>query len=135
MVLKLTKDGRVQVVLGRPIHCHPSHYAADSIQSSPLNEPQSIAFSPQGDLYVAESDGQRINRVRRAAPNGRRLEVSRPGSGSFNFCVRVLLSNSNSNLYFLQTNSAHNIELTVILYYIRNIDHSMKILTVYFFVK
>ena len=75
MVLKLTKDGRVQIVLGRPLHCHPSHYAADSIQSAALSEPQSIAFSPQGDLYVAESDSQRINRVRRVAPNGRRLEV------------------------------------------------------------
>jgi hypothetical protein len=26
--------------------------------------PQSIAFGPSGDLYVAESDSQRINRVR-----------------------------------------------------------------------
>ena len=69
MVLSLTKDGRVQIAAGRPLHCHPSQYQENSPQSSALIEPQSISFSPRGELYIAESDSQRINRVRRVAQN------------------------------------------------------------------
>ena len=47
MVLQLTKDGRVQIAAGRPLHCHPSQYEEEGPQSSALLEPQSIAFSPQ----------------------------------------------------------------------------------------
>ena len=57
VVLKLTDDGRVSVVAGRPLHS--------------LVEPQSLAFAPNGDLFVAESDSQRINRVRRISTDGR----------------------------------------------------------------
>ena len=74
MVLQLTKDHRIKIVAGRPLHCHPSQYGPNSPQSAALNEPQSIAFSPTGDLYVAESDSQRINRVRKIS-NNRQIET------------------------------------------------------------
>ena len=74
MVLLLTKDHRIKIVAGRPLHCHPSQYGPNSPQSAALNEPQSIAFSPTGDLYVAESDSQRINRVRKIS-NNRQIET------------------------------------------------------------
>ena len=69
MVLQVTADGRVRAVAGRPLHCHPSQYPPASPQAAALTEPQSIGFSPTGELYIAESDSQRINRVRRISHN------------------------------------------------------------------
>lgn len=66
MILQLAPDGRVKVVAGRPLHC-PSPlggYHSELATHATLVMPQSIAFGPSGDLYVAESDSQRINRVR-----------------------------------------------------------------------
>ncbi len=47
----------------------PSAAAAAAAAAS-LVEPQSLAFAPNGDLFVAESDSQRVNRVRRVATDG-----------------------------------------------------------------
>ena len=76
--IQVTTDGRVQVVAGRPLHCsavggHRSQqsFSNDWATSTNLIQPQSIAFAPNGDLYVAESDSQRINRVRMVATNGK----------------------------------------------------------------
>ena len=69
MVLGMTQDGRVRIVAGRPLHCHAGQYAPGAPQSSALNQPQSIAFSATGEMYIAESDSQRINRVRRVGNN------------------------------------------------------------------
>ena len=69
MVLQMTKDGRVKNVAGRPLHCHASQYDHNSPQSAALNQPQSITFSATGELYIAESDSQRINRVRKIGNN------------------------------------------------------------------
>ena len=76
--IQVTTDGRVQVVAGRPLHCSAvgSHrnqqsFSNDWATSTNLIQPQSIAFAPNGDLYVAESDSQRINRVRMVATNGK----------------------------------------------------------------
>ena len=74
MVLQMTKDGRVKIVAGRPLHCHQSQYGPNSPQSSALNQPQSITFSATGELYIAESDSQRINRVRKIG-NNRQIET------------------------------------------------------------
>ena len=78
VILKVTTDGRVQVVAGRPLHCSPvgGHRNQQSLSndwatSTTLIQPQSIAFAPNGDLYVAESDSQRINRVRMVTTNGK----------------------------------------------------------------
>ncbi|CAG2169498.1 unnamed protein product, partial [Oppiella nova] len=76
MVLKLTQDRRLRVVAGRPSHCSsvitgtpeevPNAETGDGMLASQvfLESPQSIAFGPNGDLYIAESDSQTINRVR-----------------------------------------------------------------------
>lgn len=64
MILQLTPDGRVKVVSGRPLHCPAHGHDSELATHATLVMPQSIAFGPNGDLYVAESDSQRINRIR-----------------------------------------------------------------------
>lgn len=67
MILRLTADGRVKVVAGRPLHCPPmAHFDTDLefATQATLVMPQSITFATNGDLYIGESDSQRINRVR-----------------------------------------------------------------------
>ncbi|XP_073841878.1 teneurin transmembrane protein Ten-m isoform X2 [Musca autumnalis] len=73
MILRMTPDGRVRVISGRPLHCATSSFLYDSdlATHATLVMPQSIAFGPLGELYVAESDSQRINRVRVIGTNGR----------------------------------------------------------------
>ena len=39
-----------------------SRRTSDLATDASLIEPQSLAFAPNGDLYIAESDSQRINR-------------------------------------------------------------------------
>ncbi|XP_076273630.1 teneurin transmembrane protein Ten-m isoform X3 [Rhynchophorus ferrugineus] len=73
MILQLTLDGRVKVVAGRPLHCASPllGYDVELATHATLVMPQSIAFSSAGDLYVAESDSQRINRVRVIGTDGK----------------------------------------------------------------
>lgn len=73
MILRMAPDGRVRVVAGRPLHCAStvSSYDTDLAAHATLVMPQSIAFSATGDLYVAESDSQRINRVRVIGTDGK----------------------------------------------------------------
>lgn len=61
------------MVAGRPLHCPSpaSGYDAELATHATLTMPQSIAFAPSGDLYVAESDSQRINRVRVIGTDGK----------------------------------------------------------------
>uniref|UniRef100_A0A1B6CCY7 Tenascin-like protein n=1 Tax=Clastoptera arizonana TaxID=38151 RepID=A0A1B6CCY7_9HEMI len=71
MILRLTPDGRVKVVAGRPLHCSARGHDSELATRATLVMPQSIAFAPSGDLYVAESDSQRINRVRVIGTDGK----------------------------------------------------------------
>ena len=82
MVLKLTPDRRIRVVAGRPTHCSSVITAQEDPESKKeaenllgtqvfLETPQSIAFSTNGDLFIAESDSQMINRVRLVTGDGR----------------------------------------------------------------
>lgn len=73
MILQLTPDSRVKVVAGRPLHCASpaTGYDMELATHATLVMPQSIAFSPAGDLYVAESDSQRINRIRIITTDGK----------------------------------------------------------------
>lgn len=66
MILQLAPDGRMKVVAGRPLNCPTplGGYHSELATHATLVMPQSITFGPSGDLYVAESDSQRINRVR-----------------------------------------------------------------------
>nr|XP_029731873.1 teneurin-m isoform X7 [Aedes albopictus] len=74
MILRMTPDGRVRVIAGRPLHCasaSPTTFDSDLAAHATLVMPQSIAFAPSGDLYVAESDSQRINRIRVIGTDGK----------------------------------------------------------------
>ena len=75
MVLKVTPDKKILIVAGRPLHCPPKNPNVSSLlseeQAGPklatdviLQSPQHIAFAPNGDLYIVESDGKFINQVR-----------------------------------------------------------------------
>lgn len=78
MIVRLTSDGRMKIVAGKPLHCPASSTsdAVDLATQAGLVMPQSLAFGPNGDLYVAESDSQRINRVRRIGTDGRIITVA-----------------------------------------------------------
>ncbi|XP_060653283.1 teneurin-m isoform X1 [Drosophila nasuta] len=73
MILRMTPDGRVRVISGRVQHCATAStvYDAELATHATLVMPQSIAFGPLGELFVAESDSQRINRVRVIGTDGR----------------------------------------------------------------
>ncbi|XP_076182266.1 teneurin transmembrane protein Ten-m isoform X3 [Ptiloglossa arizonensis] len=73
MVLQLAPDGRVKVVAGRPLRCPwPStSFDTELATHATLVMPQSIAFGPSGNLYIAESDSQRINRLRVIGTDGK----------------------------------------------------------------
>nr|XP_037870968.1 teneurin-m isoform X9 [Bombyx mori] len=73
MILQMAPDGRVKVIAGRPLHCPApvSGYDMELATYATLVMPQSIAFGAAGDLYVAESDSQRINRVRLITTDGK----------------------------------------------------------------
>ena len=62
VVLKLTSDKRLTIVAGRPLHCPGPKRPSDLATDATLIEPQSLAFAPNGDLYIAESDSQKTNR-------------------------------------------------------------------------
>lgn len=76
MVLKVTGDGSVLVVAGRPLHCPPrsandgllhddEQAAGRSLATDTvLSHPQHISFAPNGDLYVVESNGRDVNQIR-----------------------------------------------------------------------
>lgn len=74
MILRLSQDGRIKVIAGQPLHC-PSHGGnKDSIElasHTTLIFPESISFAPTGELYIAESDSQRINRIRVIGTDGK----------------------------------------------------------------
>uniref|UniRef100_A0A1Y1LMI1 Tenascin-like protein n=2 Tax=Photinus pyralis TaxID=7054 RepID=A0A1Y1LMI1_PHOPY len=72
LVLKLTADMKIKVVAGTPLHCHTkddnsTHLSNENILGTVL----SLAFSPTGDLYIAESDNRRLNFVRVVDTAGR----------------------------------------------------------------
>ncbi|XP_022239152.1 teneurin-m-like isoform X2 [Limulus polyphemus] len=74
MVLRITQDKRLKVVAGRSSHClDPTAFPerSDIATQSYLESPQGIAFDPNGDLYIAESDSQLVNRVRVVGSDGR----------------------------------------------------------------
>jgi peptidylglycine monooxygenase len=74
-VLKLTPDGRVQLVLG--------HRGRPSLQA-PFNHPADVAVAPSGEIYVA--DGYGNSSVHRFSAEGRHLDSwGAPGAGHGQF--------------------------------------------------
>ena len=73
-VLKITADQQVEIVAGRPLHCHriiEDRDLASFAAKSSLISPTSLDFFGNGDLYLAESDGRRINRISKISTDGR----------------------------------------------------------------
>lgn len=81
MVLKVTKDGKVLIVAGRPQHCPLANPNINPLltedQAGPkmavdvnLESPQHITFAPNGYMYIVESNGKMINRVREVSTDG-----------------------------------------------------------------
>ena len=76
IVMEITENRHLKVVAGRPLHCsrplgHSSFYNNFAAYTT-LASPQAIAFSPaSGELYIAESDARRINRVSVVGTDGR----------------------------------------------------------------
>lgn len=88
LVLKLTRDNHVIVVAGRSPLCPPPPNGSSSTSSTPdddededsgiaaavdsvLEHVENLAFSPDGDLYLVESDGEGVRRVRYVDSAGR----------------------------------------------------------------
>ncbi|XP_022650380.1 teneurin-m-like isoform X4 [Varroa destructor] len=73
IVLRLTPDRRLRVIAGKPVHCASTQTngKGDFATEALLESPMAITFSPQGDLYIAESDSQTVNRVRVVSPDGK----------------------------------------------------------------
>jgi len=79
LVLKLTRDNHVIIVAGISPLCpstNTSGMSTDDFSStaavdSVLEHVENLAFSPDGDLFLVESDGEGINRVRFVDSAGR----------------------------------------------------------------
>lgn len=85
-MLKVTADNKVIVVAGRMLHCPPRSPDAGLLVSDPeageqvnsalqatetaLESPQHIAFAADGQLYIVESNGKSVNRVRVVESDG-----------------------------------------------------------------
>lgn len=63
-VYMLTPDGYVKIVAGTPLHCQSeqqtSPLAVDQMTLAPIRD---MAFSPSGDLFLAETDEQFVHQV------------------------------------------------------------------------
>src|SRR6218665_3341603 len=81
MILKVTNDKKVVIVAGRPLHCPPKNVTGRSLLSEEHTGPrlatevtldhlQHISFAPNGDLYLVESDGKRLNQIRMVNTDG-----------------------------------------------------------------
>lgn len=82
VVLKVTKDHRVKIVAGSPLHCYSGNDVDKSGKESTIHENQEvmtesskatqtalgtilgITFSPYGDLYIAQSDSRKVNTIK-----------------------------------------------------------------------
>ncbi|XP_060740656.1 teneurin-3 isoform X1 [Tachysurus vachellii] len=75
VVLRITEEGQVSVVAGRPLHCplpvtEPTVTETQLATHSHLESPSAIAVSFTGVLHIAESDERKMSRIRSVAPNG-----------------------------------------------------------------
>ncbi|XP_046803493.1 teneurin-a isoform X2 [Lucilia cuprina] len=65
LVLRLTSDMKIRVVAGTPLHCSNSGQdKANKTTDNVLGTVLAMAFSPFGDLYIADSDSRRVNSIR-----------------------------------------------------------------------
>lgn len=64
LVLKLTSDMKIKVVAGIPLHCHREDNNTKIDNDNILGTVLALAFAPNGDLYIAESDTHSVYYVR-----------------------------------------------------------------------
>ncbi|RWS25563.1 teneurin-m-like protein [Leptotrombidium deliense] len=64
LVLRLTPDERLQIVAGFSPLCQSKLDNQTTNSQQFLESPQSIAFNKFGDLFIAESDSETVNRIR-----------------------------------------------------------------------
>jgi len=62
-------------VAGTPLHCpapkeDEGEDADEEAAATPLGSILSLAFSPEGDLYIAETDSRRVHAIRFITPSG-----------------------------------------------------------------
>lgn len=73
LVLKLTADMKIKVVVGTPLHCRARE--ADNTTNAHLEDILgtilALAFSPNGDIYIAEADTRRVNFIRSVDSSGK----------------------------------------------------------------
>ncbi|XP_076255670.1 teneurin-a transmembrane protein isoform X2 [Rhynchophorus ferrugineus] len=63
LVLKLTPEMKVSVVAGTPLHCHKTANISVN-EENVLGTVLALAFNPNGDLYIAESDTRNAYYIR-----------------------------------------------------------------------
>nr|CAH7727154.1 unnamed protein product [Callosobruchus chinensis] len=81
LVLKLTADRKVRVVAGAPLHCRRENSTAAS--GVTLGAVLSLAFAPNGDLYVAEADSRSEYSIRVVDTAGKIIHFAgKPPPGS-----------------------------------------------------
>merc|ERR1719361_3328270 len=76
IVMKLTTDEQIEIIAGRPLHCSRSSESTEQdyikfAAQTTLVSPQAISFSAQGDMFLAESDSRRVNRISMVSTDGR----------------------------------------------------------------
>lgn len=84
LVLKLTSDLKVRVVAGTPLHCTSNANIAGTPRTNSstvglsmkkpdevLGSVLAVAFSPTGELYIADSDSHRVNSIRMVDSSGK----------------------------------------------------------------
>lgn len=60
LVLKLTGDMKIKIVAGTPLHCNTNN----TYDVNTLGTVLAMAFSPAGDLFVADIDSRHVNFIR-----------------------------------------------------------------------
>ncbi|XP_011183401.2 teneurin-a isoform X2 [Zeugodacus cucurbitae] len=85
LVLRLTSDMKIRVVAGTPLHCNNNGQdKTNKTSENVLGTVLAMAFSPFGDLYIADSDSRRVNSIRvvDTAGNMRYFAGKQEGLGS-----------------------------------------------------
>jgi teneurin len=71
VILKVTRDRKVVIVAGHPSYCSSTNTSFDSATESRIESAQNFAFSPDGELFLVESNARDINRIRMVDSAGR----------------------------------------------------------------
>jgi DNA-binding beta-propeller fold protein YncE len=72
LVFKMNAEGRIQMVLGAPGRATDWHPAG---HLRCFNEPNDVAFGPQGEIYVSQGHGKGESLVHKFSPNGDHIKT------------------------------------------------------------